>query len=434
MKRFIAFGLAVAAVAFTAGEASAFGRGGGRGGGFGGGGGYARPAASSYGHASTLPAGGYRSGSGSYTTQRGGTIDYAGAGHRGTTPGGIDYGRGVGGFQATTAGGHTVTRVGSGGIAQGPGGMTVGGGRGIGVATGPGGTAIGAHRGGAAVGPGGVVAGGSRVGGISTPGGMWAGGARGGVAVGHYGGVAVGRSGAVAAGPGGVAVRHSTFYASSFGLASQGAVVRGGYAYHRAYFNAGWYTAHPAAWRAAGLTAAAVWTNATYASAAAYCGAPAEPVSYDYGSTIVYEGDDVYQDGEKVATADEYATQATVIADTGRQAKPPADDAWQPLGVFGMVQGEETVANTLFQLAVNKAGVIRGNYYDALGDNTLPVYGSVDKKTGRAAWSVGEKREIVYEAGLSNLTEAQSTVLIHYGKEKTRQMVLVRIEEPKDKK
>jgi hypothetical protein len=139
----------------------------------------------------------------------------------------------------------------------------------------------------------------------------------------------------------------------------------------------------------------------------------------------------VYQDGEKVATADEYATQATAIADTGRAAKPAADEEWKPLGVFGMVQGEETVANTLFQLAVNKAGVIRGNYYDALGDNTLPVFGSVDKKTGRAAWSVGEKKEIVYEAGLSNLTDAQCTVLIHYGKEKNRQMVLVRLEDPK---
>ena len=428
MKRSIVFGLAAVAVAVTAGDASAFGRGGGRGGAVGGGG-YARPA--------TLPAygggGATRSGSGSYTTQGGSTIKYGGAGVSGTTPRGVDYGRGVGGVQVTTPGGQTATRVGSGGVAQGPGGVTVGGSRGVGVASGPGGTAVGGYRGGAAVGPGGVVAGGTRAGAASTPFGTFTGAAHGGVAVGPYGGVAA-RGGAVATGPGGTAARFGTVYASPFHVASCGAAVRGGYAYHTAYFNPAWYTAHPAAWTAARLTSAAVWASSTYASAASYCDAPAEPVNYDYGSTVVYQGDDVYQDGEKVATADEYATQATAIADTGRGAKPAADEEWKPLGVFGMVQGEETVANTLFQLAVNKAGVLRGNYYDALGDNTLPVYGSVDKKTGRAAWSVGEKKEIVYEAGLSNLTQAQSTVLIHYGKEKTRQMILVRLEDPKTEK
>jgi uncharacterized protein (TIGR02246 family) len=83
---------------------------------------------------------------------------------------------------------------------------------------------------------------------------------------------------------------------------------------------------------------------------------------------------------EHLATAEVYAEQATAIADVGRAEQPAAaDEERQPLGVYGMVQGEEAVANVLFQLAVNKAGLIRGNYYDALGDNTLPVFGSVDK-------------------------------------------------------
>ncbi len=43
-------------------------------------------------------------------------------------------------------------------------------------------------------------------------------------------------------------------------------------------------------------------------------------------------------------------------------------------------------------------------------------------------------QDIVFETGLSNLTKDESTVLIHYGKERTDQMMLVRIEEPKDKK
>ena len=39
----------------------------------------------------------------------------------------------------------------------------------------------------------------------------------------------------------------------------------------------------------------------------------------------------------------------------------------------------------------NKAGVIRGNYDSVLSDTTLPVYGSVDKKTQRAAWTVRDR-------------------------------------------
>src|SRR5262249_39217286 len=133
------------------------------------------------------------------------------------------------------------------------------------------------------------------------------------------------------------------------------------------------------------------------------------------------------------ATADQYAQQATTFADRGRDARPEKEDEWQPLGVFGLIQGDEKVAQNIFQLAVNKAGIIRGNYYNAVADESKPVYGSVDRKSPRAAWSIGDKKNVVFEAGLNNLTKEQTTALVHYGKERTEQMVLVRLEEPKDR-
>jgi hypothetical protein len=142
----------------------------------------------------------------------------------------------------------------------------------------------------------------------------------------------------------------------------------------------------------------------------------------------------VYVDGASAGTPEEYATQATTIADTGREVKPADTDEWQPLGVFGMIQPDEKVAQRIFQLAVNQAGVIRGSYYDAVADSTTPVLGAVDKTSQRAAWSIGEKKAIVFETGLPNLTKEESTVLIHYGKDRTEQMMLVRLEEPKDEK
>ena len=103
-----------------------------------------------------------------------------------------------------------------------------------------------------------------------------------------------------------------------------------------------------------------------------------------------------------------------------------------PLGIFAMVQGEETTSNNLFQLAINKDGVIRGNYYNALTDTSEPVYGSVDKKTQRAAWTVGDKKTPVYEAGIINLTKEDATMMVHYGKDKSQQFSLYRIEKPEE--
>jgi hypothetical protein len=109
-------------------------------------------------------------------------------------------------------------------------------------------------------------------------------------------------------------------------------------------------------------------------------------------------------------------------------------DEWIPLGVFAMVQGEEKDANDIFQLAINKDGIIRGNYYNALSDTTVPLYGAVDKTTQRAAWTIGEKKEPVYETGIGNLTEAETTMLVHFGKERTQQWMLVRLEQPEEQR
>ena len=90
--------------------------------------------------------------------------------------------------------------------------------------------------------------------------------------------------------------------------------------------------------------------------------------------------------------------------------------------------------NDLFQLAVNKAGTIRGNYYNVLSDTTLPVYGSVDKQTQRAAWTVGDRKEPIYEAGFANLTKSETTMLVHFGKDRTQQWTLIRMDPPAEKK
>ena len=360
-------------------------------------------------------------GRGSFTTGNGTTIDYAAAGRAATGPGGVTAGRGVGGVQVTAPGGQTFTKVGAAHGAVGPNGNAVGGKGSIAVGQGLNGSAVSANRGGIAIGPNGVVAGGSKIGAAAGPGGTAVGASRGVVSAGPYG-----LSGYAARG---VATGHRTAYVAAGTLRGQGVYVRKNFVNYDS-FHPNWYVAHPNAWRAAAWTAAAFWRGAAWATLSSTCGYPPQPVIYDYGTTVVYEDNRVYYNGEPVATAEEYTQQAAAIADQGEQAKVSEKEEWMPLGVFGMVKGEDTEANQIFQLAVNKDGVLRGNYYDALSDTTLPVYGAVDKRTQRAAWTVGDRKDTVYETGVGNLTEPETTMLVHFGKDRTQQWTLIRLEEP----
>src|SRR5262249_49912218 len=126
---------------------------------------------------------------------------------------------------------------------------------------------------------------------------------------------------------------------SGAALVNQGAIVRNNFGHYNC-FHGGWWGRYPGAWRAAAwTTAGAVWAAATWGSCASYCGYPPEPVYYDYGSNVVYEGDTVYINGDSVGTQEEYAREAIVIADTGKKAEASTEEEWLSLGVFAMVQG-----------------------------------------------------------------------------------------------
>ena len=99
-----------------------------------------------------------------------------------------------------------------------------------------------------------------------------------------------------------------------------------------------------------------------------------------------------------------------------------------------MVKGDETTSNDIFQFALNKDGVVRGNYYNTASDSTQPVYGSLDKKGQRIAWTIGDKKDAVYETGLYNLTQDEATMLMHSGKDRTEQYKLFRVEQQDEKK
>ena len=122
-------------------------------------------------------------------------------------------------------------------------------------------------------------------------------------------------------------------------------------------------------------------------------GGRVQPMPYNYGTNITYQDNQVYYGNQPVATADEYYQQAaTLAAEAPRPAAESGD--WLPLGVFALVQKEQSDPHYVIQLAVNKSGAIAGNYTDLISGTTSPIQGAVDNKTQRVAWTMETTRRL----------------------------------------
>lgn len=216
--------------------------------------------------------------------------------------------------------------------------------------------------------------------------------------------------------------------------AARGAAVRNNFGRFDT-FDRNWWNNHPGGWRPPNWNPNWDhnwwWRRPTWISIGGWWGWPSAttPIYYDYGSNVTYQGDQVYYGAEPVATAGEYYDQAQSLAQS-TPATQPANDEWMPLGVFSLVQGDQSDSDVVFQLSVSKAGQIAGNYTSLLTGTTLPVRGAVDKKTQRAAWTVGDNKTTVYDTAISNLTKDESPLLLHYDKGRTQQWMLVRQKQP----
>jgi hypothetical protein len=148
---------------------------------------------------------------------------------------------------------------------------------------------------------------------------------------------------------------------------------------------------------------------------------------------VVYENNVVYVNGQQVATTDEFAQSAAVLA----TVPPPADEEeaasveWMPLGTFALATDEKDVdPSRVIQLAVSENGIISGTLYNTETDQAFSVQGQVDKETQRVAFRVGEAENVIIETGLYNLTQDDAPALAHFGTERVEDWLLVRLEDP----
>lgn len=372
--------------------------------------------------ASQLPSGG---GTRTFETERGGTITIGGSGGS-TQVGGGTVGGAVGGIKVETAGGATAGRVGGAVGVVGESGAAVRGGS-ISGAQGARGSIANVSRGYADTA-------GNRAGGSVTVAqnraGYTAANVRGGYASGG-----VGQIGSVSAvrGPGGNVVsagRGGTFVNGQFVGGQSWAAVNGNFTRWNA-FTPGWIGGYPGCWwPGKWAVAGTAWAIATWPYASAYCGCTGEPVYYDYGSNVAYEEGMVYVDDQPVATAEEYYTQADQLATSGEETK---NEEWMPLGVFAVIAEEgQTQTDKLLQLAINREGVIRGNFQDVLTDKVTPVNGAVDKATQRVSLKIEGNDSVVIDTGLYNLTNDEVPVLVHFGPDRQEGRVLIRLKQPEE--
>lgn len=198
---------------------------------------------------------------------------------------------------------------------------------------------------------------------------------------------------------------------------------------HPNLYNQQWYAAHPAAWTAPNWAANTAWTATSMAGVAAFCGYTNRPVSYGYGSNVTYQNGNVMIDGQNVGTGEVYSQQAADLAMVGQNAQASDTDKWLPLGVFALVRNEDQHPQLTLQFAVNKEGILRGNYTDTVTDHTLEIHGAIDKETQRAAWTVDNNPNFYMEAGLVNLTNGEATTLIHK-QGRTEKWLLVQLPQP----
>jgi hypothetical protein len=228
----------------------------------------------------------------------------------------------------------------------------------------------------------------------------------------------------------------------------------GPYGWH-GYYGYGW--GFPGVWYVPGWSTAAAWSFAGVASLGAFLGM-ADLASGGGGggsstSNVTYNNNNVYVNGQPVGTSEQYYTQAQQLAQSGidnyvqpapdysdsssqvQDPDAPTDSGgaaanWQPLGVFALATPGQSSSNEMLQLAINKDGIIRGNYYNQLTNERSEVYGSLNKKTGRVSWTIGTNTATVFDAGIKDLTENDSSVLVHYSPTNTARMTLVRLQAP----
>jgi hypothetical protein len=96
----------------------------------------------------------------------------------------------------------------------------------------------------------------------------------------------------------------------------------------------------------------------------------------------------------------------------------------------GSPASRETAAGNRADNISQRTGILAGTYQNKTTDKTESLEGMVDLESQRAAWTIAGKNTPILETGISNLTQNEASVLVHFEDGKTQQWLMVRIDNP----
>jgi hypothetical protein len=141
--------------------------------------------------------------------------------------------------------------------------------------------------------------------------------------------------------------------------------------------------------------------------------------AYGPGRDVYYRDNYVYYNNQRYQPANEYYDSLRDLAHSVPQisAEEAEQIDWKPLGVFALSRENESQSQRSMQIAVSKDGVLSGTYYNQQDGHVHPITGMVDDESQRAAWAFadGEHPEVVFESSLLNLTQPETTFMVHFG-------------------
>jgi hypothetical protein len=161
------------------------------------------------------------------------------------------------------------------------------------------------------------------------------------------------------------------------------------------------------------------------------------PYYWDYGpgEYIHCYNNVIYVNGQWFEPAPVYYERTVQLAERAPEIVPQqaAQIEWMPLGVFAVSRDGVVDNNVLVQLAVTKDGRIGGTVLNQVTGVTFDISGTVDRQSQRAAWTYVDEngKKIAMETGIFNLTQPESTAMLHNGPDDIQVVQLVRLEEPK---
>jgi hypothetical protein len=172
-------------------------------------------------------------------------------------------------------------------------------------------------------------------------------------------------------------------------------------------FSVQWYNDHPRAWQHRRHHDDDAWKFATAAGVLGWLGWHA---NHPYDATMMYEPlplEAIYVEGHSF---DPHAGQ------------------WMTLGVYSLMTNLGDNGTRVLELAIDKHGHVRGNYYDMITGANHTVTGRVHEPTQYVQWSLDKNRQLTFFAHLSQLTQPDGIVYVRFPGGQQEEWQLVRME------